>query len=98
MKKIIFMIIIITISTFFTFSKDFEVPKNVKIISQSCAMTSFFVSVIDLSNNEVIILEYSTKAGLMGKLINLIRTGMFVNPEKQSFLEGKDCPYESQKG
>jgi hypothetical protein len=32
------------------------VPKNVKVLGQSCSQTYLFLTVIDLENNEVVIL------------------------------------------
>lgn len=94
MKRIIFSLSFLLLTTLFIYSADLETPKKVKIISQSCTMASVFVSVVDLSNNEVVILEYVTKNGNFGRLINVIRTGMTVDPKKITFLEGKDVPFQ----
>ena len=100
MKKYFFLIFIFIIFSSNLFAEDFEVPKNIKIISQSCTFVSVFITVIDLSNNEIVLLEYGAKANgiAKGKLVNVIRTGMFANPEKQSFLIGDDAPKKSQRG
>ncbi len=64
-----------------------EVPKNVRIISQSCNAVSLFITVIDLSNNEIVILEYDSNQNLLtGDLLNIIRTGMFADPKTASIF------------
>ena len=93
MKKIILIILCLSLISSFSFAKNKEelvVPKNIKIISQSSDMDQTYITVIDLDNNEVVILVYSGTVGLN----NVIRTGAFVNPKDQLSFSGKDSPIQ----
>jgi hypothetical protein len=68
-------------------------PKNVKVIGQSCSQNNLFLTLIDLDNNELVILCYSAWAKKV-QLLDVIRTGSFVNPDEQSSISGKDAPFE----
>jgi hypothetical protein len=68
-------------------------PKNVKVIGQSCSQNNLFLTLIDLDNNEVVILCYSAWAKKV-QLLDVIRTGSFVNPDEHSSISGKDAPFE----
>ena len=68
-------------------------PKNVKVIGPSCSQDTLFLTLIDLDNNEVVILCYSAWANKV-QLLDVIRTGSFVNPDEQSSISGKDAPFE----
>jgi|LGVF01.1.fsa_nt_gb hypothetical protein len=70
-------------------------PKNVKVLGQSCSQDTLFLTVIDLDNNEVVILCYASWAGKI-KLIDVIRTESFVNPDEQPSFSGKDAPFEKE--
>jgi hypothetical protein len=98
MKKIFFIILILSFNVLLN-SVEIEAPKNVKIISQSCDISSVYVTVVDLSNNEIVILNYlsnTIKKQLV--LIAIVRTGMIVNPDKISFFNGIDCPFKRKEG
>jgi hypothetical protein len=68
-------------------SENAKLPKKIKVIAQSCDATSMYQTVIDLENNEIVILIYNEQT-----LINIIRTGINADPDKQSILKGKDAP------
>jgi hypothetical protein len=72
------------------------VPKNVKVLGQSCSQTYLFLTVIDLENNEVVILcYYAWVKNVM--LYKVIRTGsFFVNPGEQPAISGGDAPFEDE--
>jgi hypothetical protein len=71
------------------------VPKNVKVLGQSCSQTYLFLTVIDLENNEVVILCYYAWKNV--QLFDVTRTGSFiVNPEEQSAISGEDAPFEDE--
>jgi hypothetical protein len=101
MKKII----ILCFALLFLFSttaamatkEEVRVPTKVKVISQSCMAERLCITVIDLECNEVVVIFYSVLAsGLFKgslKLNNLIRTGMFVEPDEQAYVIGQDAPF-----
>ena len=78
-----------------------EIPTKVKVISQSCLPEGLCLTVIDLECNEVVVLFYTIvgtslfKGSL--KLNNLIRTGMFVEPDEQAYVIGQDAPFVEEK-
>lgn len=74
-------------------AENFKVPEKIKIISQSCNITYLFISAIDLSNNEFIIMVYS-HGGKNSYLENVIRTGTFVDSQEQETVPGTDMPFE----
>ena len=72
------------------------VPKNVKVLGQSCSQSFLFLTVIDLENNEVVILCYYAWAKNV-QLLDVIRTGsFFVNTEEQPAISGEDAPFEDE--
>lgn len=105
MKKlsiICFTILILIFTTMAVSAKDDnQVPTKVKVLSQSCMQNSLCLTVIDLSNNEVVILHYSFKPESLFKakfeLFDVIRTGMFVNLDEQGMVKGEDAPFEEDK-
>jgi hypothetical protein len=73
------------------------VPKNVKVLGQSCSQSILFLTVIDLENNEVVILCYYGWAKNV-QLLEVIRTGsFFVNPGEQPTISGEDAPFEDAR-
>ena len=94
MKKILvlFLVFILLISTAaITLAKpEVEAPSKVKVIAQNTAFSALCLTVIDLSNNEVVILEYDASRNM--KLCVVTRTGMFVNPNEQGSLISTDQP------
>lgn len=94
---ILALMFLISLNIFAVSSKkhpeNVEVPKKIKIISQSCNITYLFISAIDLSNSEFIIMIYS-HGGKNSYLENVIRTGTFVNVENQETVPGTDMPFE----
>jgi len=84
MKKILIILICLMIFIPGIFSKNIEIPNNVKIIGLNSATGSLFITAIDLSNNEIIIFEYFSKSYITtkgnGTIINTFRTGIIVNP------------------
>jgi len=99
MKKYLFIIIIIFILLFniLTAGKNLKLPKNIKVISQSCTMVALYINSIDLENNELIVLEFCTGFAENYKLVNIIRTGIKVDPKTQMSFQGKDAPFQQQK-
>lgn len=104
MKKItiIGLVLLLLISTSISVyaKKDLQVPTNVKLISQSCMKDALFVTVIDLSNNEVVILSYYLKPMLTSpslQLLDVCRTRMFVNPNEQQPVKGVDAPFSQDE-
>lgn len=72
------------------------VPKNVKVLGQSCSQHNLFLTVIDLENNEVVILCYLAWAKNV-QLFDVTRTGsFFVNPGEQPAISGEDAPFEDE--
>jgi len=72
------------------------VPKNVKVLGQSCSQNHLFLTVIDLENNEVVILCYYAWLKNV-QLLDVIRTGsFFVNPGEQPAISGGDAPFEDE--
>lgn len=71
------------------------------MISQSCMAEGLCLTVIDLENNEVVILFYSVLGSgiLKGnlKFTNLVRTGMFVDPDEQGYVTGQNAPFAEEK-
>ncbi|HBI36309.1 MAG: hypothetical protein A2355_18410 [Spirochaetes bacterium RIFOXYB1_FULL_32_8] len=98
-NKNYFIILLLVFFTFSMFSKtndEVTAPKNVKLISQSCTQLALFLTVIDLDNKEIVILEYQYKVnGRNYYLSQVIRTGMFATPDQISFFKGTDAPYLS---
>ena len=64
-----------------------QLPKRMKIVAQSCDANVMYQTVIDLDNNEVVILIYDEL-----NLMNVIRTGIQADPDKQSRVAGGDAP------
>lgn len=95
------LILILTTTTGALAAKKDEVPTRVKVIAQSCTADSLCLTVIDLDRNEIVILFYSSlPAGLVKQkleLSNVIRTGMFVDPDEQDTITGQDAPFEEKK-
>ena len=64
-----------------------NLPQRMKIVAQSCDANVMYQTVIDLENNEVVVLIYNEL-----NLMNVIRTGIQADPDKQSRLDGRDAP------
>lgn len=104
MKKtlVLCFVLIFLFSTTLTAATNQEekVPTKVKVISQSCMSEGLCLTVIDLENNEVVIMFYSIIAsGLFKgqlKYHNMVRTGMFVEPDEQGNLIGQDAPFTEE--
>jgi len=101
MNRIIIIILLLLIISTLSFSnnknKDLttQIPKNGYILSQSCTMRSLFITMIDLDNNEMVILQYAGSGSTDPvELVNVIRTGIIVSPKKQLSFLGKDAPYD----
>ena len=105
MKKIMvlcFVLIFLFSSTTVMAAKvEDEIPTKVKVISQSGMAEGLCLTVIDLECNEVVILfYYRAVSGLIrGKLqlSNVVRTGMFVDPDEQVYVIGQDAPFGEEK-
>lgn len=95
------LILALTATGVFAAKKDNMVPTKVKVIAQSCTAAGLCLTVIDLDRNEIVILFYASLPGspLRTKLelVNIIRTGMFVDPEEQVAIIGQDAPFAEEK-
>jgi hypothetical protein len=71
-----------------------DLPKEVLVIAQSGTESTVMQTVIDLSNNEMVILSYSR---LM--LDNVIRTGITVNPDdyRNRKVSSTDAPFHREE-
>lgn len=99
MKKIIilllvFILLISTTATVFAGIEE-KVPAKVKVIGQSGMSAGLSVTVIDLSNNEIVVLLYCVKPGFKPEffLTDVERTGMFVDLNSQNSITGTDAPF-----
>ena len=68
--------------------ENVQIPNQVKFLSQSCDMNSLYQSVIDLSNNELIVLEYNSRI-----LYHVYRTGIIINPDEHTISHGTSAPF-----
>lgn len=107
MKKTVLMcvvclILILTTTTGVLAKTEDQIPARVKVISQSCMADGLCLTVIDLDQNEVVILFYSRlSSGIFQgnlKMSNVIRTGMFVDPDEQEVVTGQDAPIVEEEG
>lgn len=73
--------------------RNLDMPKEIIIISQSGTMYQLWITAIDLSNNELIILIYS-HSGSESEIENVIRTGIKIDPSKQLAVKGTDGPFK----
>ena len=71
--------------------ENVNVPKKVKFLAQSCTENALFQSLIDLSNNELVVLEY-----MSGVLYRIYRTGIFLNPADYAVHSGIDAPFQDR--
>lgn len=71
-----------------------NLPKQALFISQSGTQNYLMQTIIDLENNEMVILSYTSNV-----LTNLIRTGIFLNPDdyKENCLKGTDAPFKEEE-
>lgn len=70
-----------------------NMPKNAMFISQSGTESNLMQTLIDLKNNEMVVMTYN-----YADLINVTRTGIFLNPEdyKQFKIIGTDAPFKKE--
>lgn len=70
-----------------------NMPKNAFFISQSGTESNLLQTLIDLENNEMVVLTYN-----YADLINVTRTGIFLNPNdyKHYVVKGTDAPFEEE--
>lgn len=87
MKKVFILLIIICTFIPNIGAQDIiKAPQKVFIVDQTLSKQLLQISVIDLSNNELVLLFYSAENCLIGKEIelkNVKRTGIIVDIEKQ---------------
>lgn len=71
-----------------------NVPKNALFISQSGTESNMMQTLIDMDNNEMVVLTYN-----LSNLINVARTGIFLNPGdyKNRKLKGSDAPFKKEE-
>ena len=67
-----------------------EIPKNAKVISQSSTMNNTIITLIDLDNNEIVILNIDYEGGY-----RLFRTGITCDPNKQIQVSGNSAPFQT---
>ena len=72
---------------------DVDIPENVLFIAQSGTQDSMFQTLIDLENNEMVVLEYSS-----GILSIVYHTGITLDPDHYINLqiEGTDAPHKNK--
>ncbi|MBN1950268.1 MAG: hypothetical protein JW801_03640 [Bacteroidales bacterium] len=66
--------------------KELKPPKNAILISQASYNYSIIYTMIDLENNEMVLVLYGGYQSLASenyKLRNVIRTGIYIDPEQQ---------------
>ncbi len=86
MKKQFFLftfIFIITITSFSLIKNDsIKIPDKIFVIEQTQQGNLLVITAIDLSNNELIILQYACNNYLKDafELINIVRTGIKTDP------------------
>jgi hypothetical protein len=64
-----------------------NLPRNVRVVAQSCNARAMYQTVVDLENNEIVILVYNET-----NLLNVIRTGIKADPKTQVPVPGTDAP------
>ncbi|MBN2212916.1 MAG: hypothetical protein JW723_01615 [Bacteroidales bacterium] len=78
-----------------------QLPKNAKLISQSCDQNDLYISLLDLDNDELVILRYGYKTqGIIGSTYGLklvIRTGIKIDPKIQDCVKGSDSPFKEEE-
>ncbi len=98
MKKIMTLVLMFTLLCFingYAKTDKFEtgeLPKEIKIISQSSQQVFTYITAIDLSNNELIIIQIYN-----GQSYACLRTGIICDPKKQDNIIGSSAPFESKK-
>ena len=99
MKKLILSLVVLFAAVSCTITQhtvvapsNVDLPKEVLVIAQSGTESALMQTVIDLSNNEMVILSYSPL-----RLENVIRTGIILNPNDYSKKKVKstDAPFSS---
>jgi hypothetical protein len=97
MKKIIVLMITLFIVSN-VFAGNMDVPKSIKIIAQSGTSYSICITAIDLSNNELIIIEYAVKVGPAGggKIVNITHTGITLDPKEYTKITMTDIPFKTE--
>jgi len=76
MKKIFLTVLIfVIIGTTSIFANDLQTPKSMKFLSQCSDSSYMYMTVVDLSNNEIVILYYLGGSKNL-TLVDVERTGM----------------------
>ncbi len=94
MKKfvIIFFVLILLITGSYTKEK-FQMPTKVKIIGITGTGWNLCYTLIDLNNNEIVIIDYATKVNsATGEIVNVLRTGIIVNPNDYNVILNSSVP------
>ncbi len=83
----------VTTQTIVNAPSSVNIPNNAMFISQSGTESDLMQTLIDLKNNEMVVITYSS-----ARLTNVIRTGIFLNPKdyKQFRIIGTDAPFEKE--
>ena len=92
LKKSLTVVLLVLFSGSLMYSKikrlpEIELPKRIKIISQSSAQTYTKISAIDLSDNTLIILVVSSTGSYY-----CYSTGIKIDPKTQPFVQGQSSP------
>jgi len=77
-----------------------DMPKNAKLISQSCTQNDLLISLIDTDNNELVIIRYGLKVIKFVsryELVQVMRTGIKIDPTTQGYIKGSDFPAKDEK-
>jgi uncharacterized lipoprotein YbaY len=64
-----------------------NLPRQVRVVAQSCDNHAMYQTVIDLENDEIVILVYNEM-----NLLNVIRTGIKADAKGQPAVTGTDAP------
>ena len=83
MKKIFVIILFVFLSINLDFSEELLLPKNVIVLEEVKQSYTYCITVVDLDNNEIVLLEYNkTNKKNFEKLIKIVRTNIFINVKK----------------
>lgn len=93
-----YIIIALLLLSFMVYGKDKDtkvvradsMPKNVKIIDISTGGYDYVITMIDLSNNEIVTVYYTKYSSAKFNVKDIIRTGIFVNPDDYNLTPKKE--------
>jgi len=94
MKKFLILLLVTGLITTGLIAKEkYQMPDKVKIIAITGTSYNVCYTIIDLSNNEIVIIDYSAKVNsASGEIVNILRTGIIVNPNDYNTLSNSSTP------